>query len=585
MNLSKSVVIVAPNAFERFLTAGVESQFQILTKSNHLASFTNLLRTLNSFGNRSLDPGQKKTNPMAGYYLESFLKQRGWMARVVFEWDDDVAVTEAMSIDPLAVMFSTTYVTDRTLLAMSIESLIKVIGDVPLIVGGPYIWKQKYEINRNQQLVSVHSLTDGPLARSDALKAYNVDTESDSLFSVAAHGDPPSPIRKAIYIADEFGEYSLLRLLQALERGQRTPEALTDVPNLVLPLRNGSWHHTVQMPDPIDLNRDYTRWDLVDQMPSSVVPLRTSVGCPFKCEYCDFIQLHPQVRARSPQSLKEEIILAKRRGAAFFNFIDDNIFLSKERIKQLTTMIIDNELDIRWRGFFRVDRVDETNIEEIRKSGCYFGMCGIESGDREMLRRMRKGCREDEAHRGIDLCTGVGIQLLLTFIVGYPGETRESLDNTLEFVNSLRRDNMGHAAYQIYPFYLLPSTGVDNPEYRADFQLMGRFSNWTHSTMNSDEVKSVWAPYFFKNANLSYEYYSNERFFAVDQRNRAIDKRKELTVAFIDNRDDETIQQCFSGLCKELPLLNENPHVYEWKQYLAPRECQPGIRQSPGAFR
>jgi radical SAM superfamily enzyme YgiQ (UPF0313 family) len=580
----KSVVIVAPNAFERFLNAGVESQFQILTKSKHLASFTNLIRSLNFSGRRPLNRGWKKTNPMAGYYLESFLKQHGWLARAVFEWDDDVAVTEAMSVDPLAVLFSTTYVTDRTLLAMSIESLRKVIGNTPLIVGGPYIWKQKYEINDNQQLVNLTTPNNSRIARSEALKAYNVDAALDSLFSEGTTDAASSPVRDAIYIAEEFGEYSLLRLLQALEEGRRTPEEIADVPNLVLPLRNGKWHHTARVPDPIDLDRDYTRWDLVDQMPSTVVPLRTSVGCPFRCEYCDFIQLHKQVRVRSPQSLKDEISLAKRRGAAFFNFIDDNIFLSKERIKHLTAMILDNELDIRWGGFFRVDRIDETNIEMLRRSGCYFGMCGIETGDPEMLKRMAKGCRAEEARRGIDLCTAAGIQLLLTFIVGYPGETRDSIDKTIEFVNSLRRDSIGHASYQIYPFYLLPSTGVDNPEYRANFQIMGRFSDWTHSTMNSDEATHVWAPYFFKNANLSYEYYSDERFLAFDQRNKVIDKRKELTVAFIDGREDETIQKCFADLCKELPLLNK-ARTYEWKDYLAPRELQPGTRRSSGAYR
>jgi radical SAM superfamily enzyme YgiQ (UPF0313 family) len=210
-------------------------------------------------------------------------------------------------------------------------------------------------------------------------------------------------------------------------------------------------------------------------------------------------------------------------------------------------------------------------------------MCGIESGDRDQLRRMRKGCREDEAHRGIDLSTEAGINLLLSFIIGYPGETRESIDNTLDFINTLQSNNPGSLSYGVYPFFLFPSTAIDQPEYRADFNLFGRGSEWSHSTMSAQEAKDVWAPYFFKKSNLSYQYYALESLTPVERRNDFIQKRKDLTVAFVDDEPDDVVQSRFADVFR---MLQHKPtaDVPDWKELLAPRESQPGARQSRAAY-
>ena len=70
-----------------------------------------------------LDRGWKGTNPMAGYYLESFSKLNGYDAHCVFDWEDDEHMLEAMKSDPLALAFSTTYVTDNEMLASCVSTL------------------------------------------------------------------------------------------------------------------------------------------------------------------------------------------------------------------------------------------------------------------------------------------------------------------------------------------------------------------------------------------------------------------------------------------------------------------------------
>lgn len=567
MSEKPAVVIVAPNSFERVLGCSWENQFQLITKSGHLASLTNLDRIFNSdVRHAELDKGWKSTNPMAGYYLESFLKLKGYEARCVFDWETDSSLLSALQLDPIAVAFSTTYITDNRMLADCVRSLRPVIGGLPLIIGGPYIWKQKLERSRDSALNLEHAT---------GMQAMGVDLLADCLF-----GPQSEPIlRDAIYIAQEFGEYTLLKVLAALESGGRSHTRLQDVPNLVLPANDGEWYSTREEPEPVNLDTDYTRWDLVDSMPS-LVPIRTSVGCPYRCRYCDFIELHPAVIKRSPRSMIQEIGLAKHRGKKFFNLIDDNIFLTKSRIDDLTRTIREHEIDMIWGGFFRVDRVDETNIAALSESGCRFGMCGIESADDGQLERMRKGCQQEEIFRGIELSTSAGIKLVLTLIVGYPGETQASIDTTVSFLNRLTTTNKGYSCFQVYPFYLLPNTAVDALEYRKLFDLRGRYASWSHNTMDSEEATHLWAPYLFKHIEtLPYDYYATDCPFWWEhtRRSEAFRLRRVLTNAFLDGESDDTVQLHFSGLYRFLAdgQRDDLPH---WQEVLAERSHQPGRR-------
>jgi len=568
MNGKGSVVIVAPNSFERVIGRSWENQFQVVTKTGHLASLTNLDTLFNRpVATIGLDRGWKGTNPMAGYYLESFLKLNGYEAHAVFEWEDDEQVCRAMRSDPLAVAFSTTYVTDNEMLASCVSALRGVVGTVPIVVGGPYIWKQRLQMLRDDVVDQ---------QRVKKWQDIGVDVVADCLFSPWTE----AILREPIYVASEFGEYTLLRILEAQSEGALRRE-IVSIPNLVLATKDGSWHATPTVPEPVNLNENYTRWDLVDRVPS-MVPIRTSIGCPYRCRYCDFIELHPKVVKRDPASIACELKLAKARGQSFFNLIDDNIFLTQARIADLTRTIRENEMNIIWGGFFRVDRIDESNIDDIYASGCRFGMCGIESGDDGQLERMRKGCHREEIARGIDLATAIGIKLVLTFIVGYPGETQHTIDSSLDFISGMATQHKSYSSFQVYPFYLLPNTAADDLEYRKLFHLTGRHGDWSHDSMNADEARSVWAPYMFRHVQtLPYDYYATDcpSWWTVGKRNAGFALRRQLTLDFLDRADDACIQENFSAL---YGLVHEQrgsrQRIPRWDTVLADRSLQPGER-------
>lgn len=511
-----------------------------------------------------MEQGWRGTNPMAGYYLESYLKRQGYMARTVFDWEDDVALLEALRCDPIAIAFSTTYVTDNHMLAECIGALRCIVGDLPIIVGGPYIWKQRLQWDRDSTL-SCEAIAE--------YRSFGVDPHADCLFGPMTDATLQTPI----YITQEFGEYTLAQVLEVL---QSSPSKIPGLPNTVV--WNGTtWLMGKELREPVNLDEDYTRWDLVEQMPA-LVPIRTSVGCPFRCRYCDFIELHPKVIKRSPRSLMDEVHMAHGRGGRFFNFIDDNIFLTKERIQDLATTILHHDISMVWGGFFRVDRIDETNIKTLFQSGCRYGMCGIESADDDQLERMRKGCRQHEVRRGIDLATAAGIQLLMTFIVGYPGETQQTIDNTVAFINGLPTHHKGYSSYQVYPFYLLPSTAIDTLDQRREYQLNGRHGTWQHNTMSSDEARDVWAPYFLRHVTtLPYEHYATDCpvGWPVAKRNAAFEARRQLTLAFCDDESGPVIQNRFKTLYHLVTSI-DGGEVPTWSSVLAPRQIQPGHRRA-----
>jgi anaerobic magnesium-protoporphyrin IX monomethyl ester cyclase len=571
--MKPAVVVLAPNSFRRFLDPAVESQFQLHLSDGHLASCKNLDLVFNApLGPPRLDDGFLETNPMAGYYLESFLKQNDFEATAVFNWRDDWELERALQRDPVAIAFSTTYVTDNGLLTECVHSLRSVVGGLPVIVGGPYIWKQNLEFQRDNM----------DLIHQREMREFGVDPLADCLFGRAA----PAALRGVIFVVSEFGEHTLLRVLNQLLAGKATEDDLCSVPNLAFARSDGSWCFTPAQAEPVDLENDYTRWDTIESMPA-MVPLRASVGCPYRCRYCDFIELHPRVLRRSSNSIAAEIELAKARSARVFGFVDDNIFLSKKRIADLARTMIERELNVAWGGFFRVDRIDEENISNLAESGCVYGLCGIETGDEGQLARMRKDCRNDEAMRGIQLATEAGMVLNLCMLAGFPGETAESIENSIGFLNSLALGHKGFASWLLYPFYLLPGTAADSLEFRREHGIHGRRSEWRHATMSVEEVSDRWAPYMFGQIQLPYHYYTSDvpRWWPVNRRNRTFELRKALTQAFVDELGDGEIQTRFGELWQFMAEGSEAGRAPSWARVLAARSRQPGRRRSyRGAF-
>jgi hypothetical protein len=195
-----------------------------------------------------------------------------------------------------------------------------------------------------------------------------------------------------------------------------------------------------------------------------------------------------------------------------------------------------------------------------------------------MLARMRKRSDPAAARTAVDSLTSAGVHVVASLVVGFPGETRESLDATVAFLNSLRSDARGHVEYMLWPFYLLPGAPVDAPERRRELGLTGLHDRWRHATMSAEDVHATWAPYVFRGVDASYTYYGGDHsaMWNAARRRQAVAHRKAVTLAFLDGAPDAVVQDRFADLYRTLRLTpGETPG---WRDYLAPHDQQPSPR-------
>jgi radical SAM superfamily enzyme YgiQ (UPF0313 family) len=188
---------------------------------------------------------------------------------------------------------------------------------------------------------------------------------------------------------------------------------------------------------------------------------------------------------------------------------------------------------------------------------------------------MRKRSDPEAAKLAIDALTAVGVQVQASFVVGFPGETRETLDATAAFLNGLNRDARGRVEYLAWPFYLMPGAPVDRPDRRRELGLTGLLDAWRHPSMSSEDVHATWAPYLFRKADASYAYYGGDSsaLWSPARRTDAIARRKAVTLAFLDGAPDDVVQARFAELYRALRLTPGEPP--DWRGCLAPRERQP----------
>ncbi len=172
--------------------------------------------------------------------------------------------------------------------------------------------------------------------------------------------------------------------------------------------------------------------------PTTVV---TSRGCPFRCTYC----LWPSTlyghkfRPRSAENVVDELEEAiTRYGVDEVYFDDDSMALDRERMLKICRLIVERGLKFEWISQCRVDSMDEEVLRAMKRAGCRYIRFGVESGSPKMLKVMKKGITTERVLETFRLARKVGIRTQAFFLFGIPGETRETVEETIEFAKRLR---------------------------------------------------------------------------------------------------------------------------------------------------
>jgi len=192
----------------------------------------------------------------------------------------------------------------------------------------------------------------------------------------------------------------------------------------------------------LTLNRD--RWGLGFGRYS---PLITSRSCPYHCNFCSVHKvMGPKYRARSAHHVLQEIeLLVTRYNVNEISFEDDNLTYEKGRFIEICRGIVENKLKIKWHtpNGVHVGSLDDEMIDWASQAGCDSLNLAIESGDEYMRNKViKKGLSTQKIYEVVRSCRKAGIKVNAYFVIGMPGETDQSIDNTRKLIKDLRFDNL-----------------------------------------------------------------------------------------------------------------------------------------------
>jgi anaerobic magnesium-protoporphyrin IX monomethyl ester cyclase len=167
--------------------------------------------------------------------------------------------------------------------------------------------------------------------------------------------------------------------------------------------------------------------------------LMTSRGCPHRCVFCvGRKMIGAKGRFRKAEAVVDEMEALARLGFHRIRVEDDLFTFRRERALAICKEIDRRGLAIRWRAYSRVDTIDAELLEWMKRTGCERLLYGAESGSPGILKKIRKGITPEQTRRAVEMTREAGIGVLASFVLGLPGETPQTLHQTLEFAESLR---------------------------------------------------------------------------------------------------------------------------------------------------
>jgi radical SAM superfamily enzyme YgiQ (UPF0313 family) len=167
--------------------------------------------------------------------------------------------------------------------------------------------------------------------------------------------------------------------------------------------------------------------------------IMTGRGCPFECTFCASKKVWKgHVRFRSPENVVEEVKhVHNRYGTKLFYFVDDTFTLNKNRTKKICELLIRNNMDINWICDTRVDTIDEELLWLMKESGCVRVKIGVESGNEGILKKVKKKITKKQIRDSVSIIKQVGIDFTIYLMIGFPSETQEEMQETLDFASEL----------------------------------------------------------------------------------------------------------------------------------------------------
>lgn len=403
------------------------------------------MNLLNQILQKATGPGQTLhvcEMPQLGVaYLKSFLALRNFRVEAVnsFTYEKE-RLRDYLRGKPRAVAITTTFYVDHKPISEIVNFVRRHSSDSTIIVGGPYIYN---------------------LCSTESEKTL------DFLFQA---------IGADVYIYDSQGELTLSRVLEQLHNGKRG--GLSDVANLTYTLDQKVFYRTERCVENNEMDENIVHWASFDSgYFTPTVQTRTARSCAFSCAFCKYPEMAGPLKLTSLSLIEQELRAFQEAGVKNVVFIDDTFNVPLSRFKDILRMMIDNRFDFDWYSFFRCSNSDDEAYDLMEKSRCKGVFLGIESGDQRILKEMNKFANVDRYKYGIRMLKKRGIATFASIIVGYPGETLESVENTKAF---LEEASPTFYRAELYYHYI----NVPIHQRARELGISGAGYSWRHYTMD-----------------------------------------------------------------------------------------------------
>jgi len=222
------------------------------------------------------------------------------------------------------------------------------------------------------------------------------------------------------------------------------------------------------------------------------MPLQTRRGCPMGCSYCSTATIEGRtIRMRSTEYFIKEITSHVGVGFQRFYFVDNIFNIPETYAKEICRAIIKSGLALSWRCIIYPWRLDKELIHLMAEAGCIEVSLGFESGCERILHTMNKRYTIDDVRQTSDMLRDAGIKRLGFLLLGGPGETRESVQESLAFADSLNLDALKITiGIRIYPYTALAKIAVKEGLIRPEdnllfptFYIASNLRNWIRDTV------------------------------------------------------------------------------------------------------
>ena len=184
-----------------------------------------------------------------------------------------------------------------------------------------------------------------------------------------------------------------------------------------------------------------------------LLPIMSSRGCPFQCSFCVASQMFgARFRARSPKNVLDELEwLRDEYGAEGIAFQDDTLTFDRKRAMEICDGIIERKINLPWGCGTRADVVTKEVLAKMSKAHCNETCFGVESGCQRIRDSLKKKVTTKQCENAIKWAKEAGIFVTVSVILGYPGETKETLQETLDFVRKVEPDDVWLCHATPYP--------------------------------------------------------------------------------------------------------------------------------------